>query len=106
MRVLIIVSLLLIIFWSLRYLLSQRQRIFENLLVFECGYESFNIVINKMSCHYYKIIIIFIIFDLELIFLIIILKNKICFRCLRVLCYIILLRLVLEFFIKSLFWEF
>lgn len=106
MRIIMIVLMLTFLFWGVRYAITYCYIIRENFLIFECGYEAFNRSLSKISSHFYKLIIIFIIFDLELIFMVLILKDKGHIKIIRFVCYIILLSLLYEFFIKSLIWEF
>jgi NADH-quinone oxidoreductase subunit A len=37
---------------------------------YECGFQNFGIIYNQYEIHYYKIAILFLIFDIEIIFLI------------------------------------
>lgn len=106
MRTVIIVLTLTLLFWFARYTITYFYGIRENFLIFECGYESFSRALSKISSHFYKLVIIFIIFDLELIFIILMLKDKTYGKAVRFVCYLILLRLLYEFFIGSLIWEF
>lgn len=48
----------------------------SSIIVFECGFDSLKAKISSSRFHFFKITIVFIIFDLEIIFLILIIKNQ------------------------------
>ena len=54
----------------LTYIVSPKKKDFEKLSVYECGFEPFNDTRNTFDSHFYIVSVLFIIFDLEIVYLI------------------------------------
>jgi len=63
---LIIFTFLLI---YLNYLIIQRKPNVEKDSSYECGFQAFDVIIDRFDIKYYIVALLFLIFDLELIFL-------------------------------------
>lgn len=72
--------------------------------IFECGFDTIDWIINKVRSHFYKLAIIYIIFDIELIYLVRFIRIRTILFYL-IIYYFILFRLLAEFLIKTLLWE-
>jgi NADH-quinone oxidoreductase subunit A len=51
------------------YLVSPQKKDFEKLSVYECGFEPFGDSRNTFDAHFYIVGVLFIIFDLEIVYL-------------------------------------
>lgn len=65
----IYVGLLLCILLFISYLISQQNPNLDKLSAYECGYEAFNDTQQQQDIRYFIIGLLFIIFDIELMFL-------------------------------------
>lgn len=103
---LLILIIFIIRFFLIRnYLLSEYSKNLNLNLIYECGFDSIFWYHNKISLHFFKIGLIFILFDLELIFLVFLYKNIFFYIRLIILLFI-LITLVLEIYYKSLNWNY
>lgn len=64
-----IATLLSIIIFSCSFILSIQKPELEKLTTYECGFEPYNDTKNKFNIKFYLIAMIFVIFDIETIFL-------------------------------------
>jgi NADH-quinone oxidoreductase subunit A len=53
----------------LNYLLIQHKPNIEKDSSYECGFQAFDVIIDRFDIKYYIVALLFLIFDLELIFL-------------------------------------
>ena len=67
---LLILLLISFILFILNYTLVYQQTYLEKISAYECGFQPFEHSISDFDIRYYLIAILFLIFDLELIFLI------------------------------------
>nr|YP_615054.1 NADH dehydrogenase subunit 3 [Strelkovimermis spiculatus]ABF48165.1 NADH dehydrogenase subunit 3 [Strelkovimermis spiculatus]ABF48177.1 NADH dehydrogenase subunit 3 [Strelkovimermis spiculatus] len=65
---LLIMLLVLVLFYILNFLLKINSN--SMLSIYECGFDCVYWVHNKMNLHFFKMLLIFIIFDLELMLLV------------------------------------
>lgn len=61
--------IVVLILYSLSYLLSNKVCVAQKLSVYECGFEPISNIQTKFNIKFYLVAILFVIFDLELIFL-------------------------------------
>lgn len=69
MIVLSITIVLLVVFYLLNFLLGFFSYDSEKLRAFECGFSSIGKVQNSFRIHFFVIIIMFVVFDLEIVIL-------------------------------------
>lgn len=63
-------SLLIVtILYLISYSLSEKQNSYQKLSIYECGFEPLNSPLTKFNIKYYLAALLFILFDLEIIFL-------------------------------------
>jgi len=67
---LFILLILSLILFLLNYVFVYQQQYLEKITAYECGFQPFERSISDFDIRYYLIAILFLIFDLELIFLI------------------------------------
>nr|YP_010954454.1 NADH dehydrogenase subunit 3 [Tropilaelaps mercedesae]WMV02017.1 NADH dehydrogenase subunit 3 [Tropilaelaps mercedesae] len=76
--------------------------------LFECGFDSFSLTRNPFSLHFFKLCLVFIIFDIEIIIMLplplIITSNLYLFYSFSILFLIIFLSLLFEWNQKTLEW--
>ena len=63
------ISLLLCILICLSYLITKQNPSFDKLSAYECGFEPFEDARNKFDVRFYIVAILFIIFDVEVVYL-------------------------------------
>ena len=68
--VIFICFLLAILFVFVNYVLSVKVSHEDKLVAYECGFEAFSDARKKFDIHFYIVAILFILFDLEIVFLI------------------------------------
>nr|YP_913158.1 NADH dehydrogenase subunit 3 [Romanomermis culicivorax]YP_913159.1 NADH dehydrogenase subunit 3 [Romanomermis culicivorax]YP_913164.1 NADH dehydrogenase subunit 3 [Romanomermis culicivorax]ABL11585.1 NADH dehydrogenase subunit 3 [Romanomermis culicivorax]ABL11586.1 NADH dehydrogenase subunit 3 [Romanomermis culicivorax]ABL11591.1 NADH dehydrogenase subunit 3 [Romanomermis culicivorax] len=82
------------------YFLNKNQ-----FFLFECGFESISWYFNNISNHFFKIGIIFITFDLELMYFLFFIFNLINMKMIWLIFNFIFFTLFLEFFLNTLSWN-
>lgn len=75
MKITSIAFVVIFFFFILNYFFIKNITTKRFLLRFECGFDSILWEPSKLRVHFFKIGIIFILFDLELIFLLFLIKN-------------------------------
>ena len=61
--------IIVLILYTLSYLLSNKFNYMQKLSIYECGFEPLNNSQTKFNIKFYLVAVLFIIFDLEIIFL-------------------------------------
>lgn len=62
-------SVVVVILYSVSYVLATKTFSYNKLSVYECGFEPFNLTTIKLNVKFYLIILLFVLFDLEIVFL-------------------------------------
>lgn len=76
-KIVLIYLLILCIFFILNFLLKERSLILDNtFLLYECGFDSVKWSHSKIRIHFFKITVMFIIFDVEIMFFLILFLNR------------------------------
>jgi len=65
----IIVSILAVVLALLAYILGQQSPDFEKLSSYECGFQRFSPINLPFNVQFYRVAILFLIFDIEIAFL-------------------------------------
>lgn len=65
----LVISILLCILICLSYLITKQNPSFDKLSAYECGFEAFNDTQQQQDIRYFILGLLFIIFDIELMFL-------------------------------------
>nr|YP_918973.1 NADH dehydrogenase subunit 3 [Romanomermis iyengari]YP_918974.1 NADH dehydrogenase subunit 3 [Romanomermis iyengari]ABL73792.1 NADH dehydrogenase subunit 3 [Romanomermis iyengari]ABL73793.1 NADH dehydrogenase subunit 3 [Romanomermis iyengari] len=77
----------------------------SQLLNFECGFDSVKWYFSNISNHFFKIGIVFVIFDLELMYMMFVIFNEVSMKLILVILIFILATLFIELFFMSLTWN-
>lgn len=73
--------------------------------IFECGFDSIYWYFNKFSLHFFKIGIIFVLFDLELMYLLLVINNNdYIYLLVWFILNFIIITLFIEFYFNNLNW--
>lgn len=103
----IIITVFLLIFLLLNFILREQLKLKEcQNTLYECGFDNLYWFYNKIRVHFFKIGLVFILFDLEMIYLILVINNIEHYYLVYLVIIFILFTLILEVFINSLVWNF
>uniref|UniRef100_A0AAU6QE12 NADH-ubiquinone oxidoreductase chain 3 n=1 Tax=Laelaps chini TaxID=2902761 RepID=A0AAU6QE12_9ACAR len=105
----LIVILISIFLLMLSFLISFQLNLDkEMVLSFECGFDPFSLVRSSFSLHFFKICLIFVFFDIEIIIVLLlpylIYKSMMMFLMILMILMIILLGLIFEWIQGSINW--
>lgn len=65
----LIISCVLLLLFGISYLITKKNPSYDKLSAYECGYEAFNDVKQQHDIRYFLLGLLFIVFDIELLFL-------------------------------------
>nr|YP_001023674.1 NADH dehydrogenase subunit 3 [Hexamermis agrotis]ABM79875.1 NADH dehydrogenase subunit 3 [Hexamermis agrotis] len=101
-KLLVYIFILIMIVVLLNFLICENNQLYTELKPFECGFEPMYWSHSKLSIHFFKIGIIFILFDLELLLLLFtMVKFLILTWCIMI---FIFFSIWVEYFIKGFNW--